>query len=286
MTTRAADQPVGTTDRVRQTAAPGPHGDVDVRVHTPDGTPAAALVWVHGGGFVAGDLDMPESDAVARRLQDEGILVVAVGYRLAGPGTYYPVPSDDVLAAWRWGRDLALAAGVRPGLVHLGGASAGGNLVAGAVLRLLADGGDVPAGVFLAYPTLHAVPPQASPAAALAVAGLPAQAQWGPQDVASMYQGFVGPDVDLADAPGPAVPGTADLTGFPPTFVLTSEADGLRGSADEFARRLVLAGTPVFSFCELGTEHGHLNRPGPRHEASLTRVARWVLSSADLVGPV
>lgn len=265
-------------------AVPGPHGDVDVRVYAPTGNPAAALVWAHGGAFVGGDLDMPESDAVARRLQDEGILVVAVGYRLAGPGTYYPVPSDDLLAAWRWGRQLALDAGVRPELITLGGASAGGNLAAGSVLRLLADGGDVPPAVVLAYPTLHAVPPQDSEPAAHAVAGLPVEMQWGPADVAGMYQGFVGPDVELAHAPAAAVPGTADVAGFPPTFVLTSEADGLRGSADEFARRLVLAGTPVFSFCEPGTEHGHLNRPGPRHDASLRRMARWILSADELVG--
>ncbi|NYD22987.1 alpha/beta hydrolase fold domain-containing protein [Kineococcus aurantiacus] len=266
----------------RNDTAPGPHGAVDVRVYEPAGTPAAALVWVHGGGFAAGDLDMPESDAVAKRLQEDGVLVVAVGYRLAGPGTHYPVPSDDVLAAWAWGRDLALAAGVAPDRVQLGGASAGGNLVAGAVLRLLADGGDVPRAVFLAYPTLHAVPPQDSPAAARAVASLPPEQRWSPADVAAMYRGFLGPDA--GEAPAAAVPGTADLTGFPPTFVLTSEADGLRGSADEFARRLVLAGTPVLSVCEPGTEHGHLNEPGPRFDASLRRVAHWVLNAPVLVG--
>ncbi|WP_432541553.1 alpha/beta hydrolase [Kineococcus sp. SYSU DK002] len=267
---------------VHDERVPGPHGDVAVRVYEPVGTPVAALVWAHGGGFAAGDLDMPESDAVARRLQENGVLVVAVGYRLAGPGTYYPVPSDDVLAAWRWGREFALAAGVSPGLVQLGGASAGGNLAAGAVLRLLADGEQPPAAVFLAYPTLHDVPPEPSPAAAAAVAGLPPDQRWTAADVAAMYAGYLGGPAGPDGAPAPAVPGTADLTGFPPTFVLTSEADGLRASADEFARRLVLAGTPVFSCCEPGTEHGHLNRPGPRFDASLRRVLRWIEAAPDL----
>jgi acetyl esterase len=266
---------------VRDERVPGPHGEIDVRVYAPDEPPAAALVWVHGGAFVGGDLDMPESDAVARRLRADGILVVAVGYRLAGPGTYYPVPSDDVLAAWVWGRSLALAAGVRPDLIQLGGASAGGNLVAGAVLRLIASDGDVPAAVFLAYPTLHDVPPTDSAAAALAVATLPVEEQWSPDDIAGMYRGFVGPDAEL---PSAAVPGTADLTGFPPAFVLTSEADGLRGSADEFARRLVDTGIPVLTFCEGNTEHGHLNRPGPEFDASLRRISHWVRNAPTLVG--
>ncbi|WP_432563778.1 alpha/beta hydrolase [Kineococcus sp. SYSU DK003] len=271
---------MSTTEAARDVAVPGPHGDVEVRVYEPAGTPAAALVWVHGGAFVAGDLDMPESDAVARRLREDGVLVVAVGYRLAGPGTYYPVPSDDVLAAWRWGREFALAAGVPESLVQLGGASAGGNLVAGAVLRLVADGGPVPSAVVLAYPTLHAVPPQPSPAAAAAVQRLPEPERWPAAAVADMYRGFLGHDP--AGAPASAVPGTADLTGFPPAFVFTSEVDGLRGSAEEFVHRLVRQGTPVLSVCEPGTEHGHLNRPGPEFDAALRRMVRWLLAAGEL----
>ncbi len=259
---------------------------VPVRVYRPDTElhpePRAALVWAHGGGFVVGDLDMPESDAVARRLQENGILVVAVDYRLAGPGTTYPAPSDDVLTAWRWGREFCRSSGVPVQRIQLGGASAGGNLAAGAVLRLLAGGGDVPAAVFLAYPTLHAVPPAASSVAQAAVGTLPQDERWSPAQVAAMYEAYLGGPLD--EAPAPAVPGTADLEGFPPTFVLTSETDGLRGSADEFARRLVLAGSPVVSVCEPGTVHGHLNTPGPLFDASLRRVVRWLLSAGELAG--
>ncbi|MEZ0164828.1 alpha/beta hydrolase fold domain-containing protein [Kineococcus sp. LSe6-4] len=257
---------------------------VPVRVYRPDTglhhEPRAGLVWAHGGGFVAGDLDMPESDAVARRLQDDGVLVVAVDYRRAGPGTTYPAPSDDVLTAWRWGREFCRSEGVAAERVQLGGASAGGNLAAGAVLRLLAGEGEVPAAVFLAYPTLHAVPPAASPVAQAAVETLPPDQRWSAADVAAMYEGFLGGPVQTA--PAPAVPGTADLAGFPPTLVLTSEADGLRGSAEEFVRRLVLAGSPVVSVCEPGTVHGHLNTPDARFDASLRRVVRWLVSAQEL----
>jgi acetyl esterase/lipase len=53
-------------------------------------------VWAHGGGFAAGDLDMPEAHAVATALAARGIAVVSVDYRLVGPGCRYPAPSDDV----------------------------------------------------------------------------------------------------------------------------------------------------------------------------------------------
>ena len=58
--------------RVRSDAAPGPHGPVPVRVYDDgDGDGAGerpCLVWMHGGAFIAGDLDMPEADWFSREL--------------------------------------------------------------------------------------------------------------------------------------------------------------------------------------------------------------------------
>ncbi|MET8787368.1 alpha/beta hydrolase [Streptomyces sp. NPDC004589] len=88
----------------------GPHGRIPVRVHTPgDGAPTgAAVMWVHGGSFVSGNLDVPEADAVARALcVTSGCVVVSATHHLAGPGTRFPVPHHDVLAAWRWARPPA-----------------------------------------------------------------------------------------------------------------------------------------------------------------------------------
>ena len=58
--------------RVRSDAAPGPHGPVPVRVYGDgDGHGHGAgerpcLVWMHGGAFIAGNLDMPEADWFSR----------------------------------------------------------------------------------------------------------------------------------------------------------------------------------------------------------------------------
>ena len=97
---------------VRSDAAPGPHGPVPVRVYD-DEPPATAgtrpcLVWMHGGAFMAGNLDMPEADWTARELaRRAGAVVVSVDYRLCNDGVHYPVPHDDVVAAVRWARDNA-----------------------------------------------------------------------------------------------------------------------------------------------------------------------------------
>src|SRR5688572_21877067 len=62
-----------------------------------------ALVWLHGGAFMAGDLDLPEADTVSRELGHRaGAVVVSVDCRLAVGAVVYPVPHDDATAAYRW----------------------------------------------------------------------------------------------------------------------------------------------------------------------------------------
>ncbi|GAA1656105.1 alpha/beta hydrolase [Actinoplanes couchii] len=152
----------------------GPYGDIPIRVHTPDRPSGAGLIWAHGGAFFGGDLDMPESDWVARRLSEHGITVVTVGYRLApimdwatgeqaphqdGERFHYPVASEEVGEVFTW----AGRSGINVSGWVVGGASAGGNLAAGATLRLRDTGRALPRGVVLVYPVLHAeLPPMST----------------------------------------------------------------------------------------------------------------------------
>ncbi|MDQ0894373.1 alpha/beta hydrolase [Agromyces ramosus] len=252
----------------------------DAATDAPTTGPTPGLVWAHGGGFVAGDLDMPEADWVARTLAARGITVVSIDYRLVGDGCRYPAPSDDVLAAWRWTLDNAGELGIDPARTAIGGASAGANLVTGAVLRLLAEAVStpLPAGVFLAYPTLLAVQPAPDAALRALLDADPAADRFGPANVRAMYEGYLGGPVD--DAPLAAVPGRAaasELAGFPPVLMINDEADELRVSGEAFAATLVEAGVPLELVVEPGTEHGHLNRPGePAASDSIERVVRWI----------
>ena len=239
----------------------------------PNGT---GLVWVHGGAFAFGELDMPESDWVARQLAARGTTVVAVDYRLAPiprewadaarparGGHHYPAASDDVIAAWSWTVDNADRLRIDRARVALGGASAGGNLAAGATLRLL-DGGfaTLPALVLLAYPTLLAEQPAPDPELRAALDANPDADRFGPAAVRAMYENYLGTPLDrapLGAIPGLATP--ADVSDFPPTLIVNDEVDELRVSGEAFAATLREAGRPVEVVTEPGTEHGHLNRP-------------------------
>ena len=251
---------------------PYPAADGLVRVYParqPDGT---GLVWAHGGGFDAGDLDMPEADWVARELASRGTTVVSVDYRLVGDGCRYPAPSDDLLSAWAWAVANAARLRIDPGRLAIGGASAGANLATGATLRLIEIGAvALPALVLLAYPTLLAVQPEPDAALRAALDANPDFDRFGPDVVRAMYENLLGGPVD--DAPLPAVPGLAtpaDLAEFPPTLIVNGDVDELRVSGEVFARTLAAAGRAVEALVEAGTDHGHLNRPHAGAAASVT----------------
>ena len=136
-----------------------------------------------------------------------------------------------------------------------------------------------PAGVFLAYPTLHAV--QRDPDAALRAAldANPDADRFGPDAVRGMYQRYLG-DVAVEDAPVFAVPGratTTQLAEFPRTLMINDEVDELRVSGETFAETLAEAGAEVRVEIEPATTHGHLNQPHhPGFDRTLDTVVDWM----------
>jgi len=254
------DAPPPPAVEVHETEAPGPHGPVRVRVYAPgDGrTDRPCLVWLHGGAFRMGDLDMPEADWTARQICDRaGAVVVSVDYRLAVGGVTYPVPHDDAVAAVRWVRDSTSSLGVDPSRISVGGASAGGNLATGAVLRLRDDDGWVPAALLLAYTTLHAVVPPPSPSLAPLLEEIPRLLRFLPEDRRSITENYLGGPASRAD--GYAMPAGAVLEGLCPVVLLNSEYDDLRASAEVFAGQLAVAGVDVRQVLVPGMLHGFLN---------------------------
>lgn len=254
------DAPAPPQVDVRSGTAPGPHGPVPVRIYTPTGggSDLPCLVWLHGGSFRMGDLDMPEADWTARQVCDRGgALVVSVDYRLCVGGVTYPVPHDDVVAAVRWVRDSAADLGVDADRISLGGASAGGNLATGAALKLRDEDGWVPAALLLAYTTLHAVVPPASPSLAPLLDEIPRLLRFLPDTRRGIAENYLGGPASTAD--GYAMPGNAVLEGLCPVLLLNSEYDDLRASAEAFAGQLAVAGVDVRQVLVPGMLHGFLN---------------------------
>jgi acetyl esterase/lipase len=255
----------------------GPNGPVASRLYLPESAVAGvALVWAHGGAYIFGDLDMPESNWVGLAIAARGIPVLCLDYRKALNGNHHPVLSDDVLAGWTWASEHADALGVAPDRLHLGGASAGANLVTGVALRLREAGRPLPRSLVLCYPTLHAELPEPSAELAATLAAWAAYDPALPGIARDVNLNHVGTEAGMVDPV--AFPACANLAGLPPTYILNSELDGLRASAEAFAVQLAASDVLVRTEFEPGATHGQLNEPfldvGQR---SLARIAAWLL---------
>lgn len=252
-----------------------PNGSVPMRRYSGPGKPTSTLMWVHGGAFVFGTLDMPEANWVSLTLAGRGYQVFSVDYRKALEGVHYPAPADDLAAAWQWIADQNPLHETASGEIHLGGASAGAALSAGLVVRLRDSGERVPDSVILAYPIVHPRLPEMSPELRAATTSVLENGSYDAHIIDGMSYNFAG---SLRAFQNPqAFAGLSDPTGFPPTLIINSEHDILRASGELFAKQLSEVGATVLSVTEAGSLHGQLNEPeNPAGIRSLERIAEWL----------
>lgn len=266
---------VSTDDRFIE----GPTGSFRVRVYAPPtsaGDPRAGLVWAHGGGFVNGDLDMPESDIVSREISlRAGAVVVSVDYHLADGTASYPTLHQQVTEAVRWVGKNSAELGLDSERIFIGGASAGGNLAVAATTELRTNSERLPAGIVLAYPLLHrqlAVGPELE----AILAEVPPLFRFSQAAVEHMFDAYLD---GITDAPFVSLEHN-NLKGFPPSLVILSEYDDLRPSGEAYAEQAKADGAPVETYLAEGMLHGHLNRTPavPEVSSSLNRMARFIAS--------
>ena len=119
--------------RIESRTIPGPAGNMAVRVIYPlSGEITGTLVYLHGGGWVVGDLESHEAHAI-RLANRAGVVVLNVDYRLA-PEHPFPAAADDTQAAVQWASTHLDELGGKDKPLAVGGDSAGGNLAAVAAL--------------------------------------------------------------------------------------------------------------------------------------------------------
>ena len=241
--------PTWTGIYVTERRIPGPAGDIPVRIYRRLGRPEAvpAIVYLHGGGWVVGDLDTHDSSCRLLAHESECV-VVSVDYRLA-PEHPFPAAVDDAVAAYRWVHDHATELSVEPGRVGVMGDSAGGNLAA--VVAQVTRDTDVPppTAQCLVYPATDAL--FRSPSHELFATGFfltRASMEW--------YRAKYLPDPADWDSPLASPIEAADLRGVCPAIVVTAGFDPLRDEGRRYADRLAEAGVPVRYRCYDDMVHG------------------------------
>jgi len=244
-----ADAPVGTLAVISDLVAPGPAGDIPLRLYDPRERrdPGPVLVFFHGGGFVLGDLHTHEPFcAEIARLLD--MPVVAVDYRLA-PEHPWPAGVEDAIAAARWVAQSPEALGRQATGLVLAGDSAGGNFTIVASLALRDEPAAVP--VLAQWP----IYPAADPAQ-----GYPSFTDFG-EGYLLTREGMRW--FDECYRPDPAdwrySPLVKSQENMPPTLVVTASLDPIRDQGRAYAAACIEAGVPTIFREAKGNIHGFIN---------------------------
>jgi acetyl esterase len=218
--------------------------DVAVRIYRPHRS-HGALVWLHGGGFVMGDLDT-EHPWAARLADGSGAMVIVVGYRRA-PEHRFPAALDDAYAVLTWAVQEAAELGIDPGRIAVGGHSAGAGLAAAVALRARDQQGPPICFQLLNQPELD---DRQETWSARHFTDTP----WMNRDkLAATWRHYLG----SASASPYAAPARAtDLSGLPPAYVATAEFDPLRDEGITYALPLLQSGVAVELHQWPGTFHG------------------------------
>ncbi|MBX7534156.1 alpha/beta hydrolase [Qipengyuania sp. GH1] len=241
-----AEAPPRDVTVIKDLTCPGPAGDIPLRFYDTRESrdPGPCVLFLHGGGFVIGDLEVYNSLCTEIAFQLD-LPVVSVDYRLA-PEHPFPAAPDDCEAAARWlasspealGRDIT-------GMI-ITGDSAGGNLTIVTTNQLVSRPAKVP--VIVQAP----IYPVASDIA-------------DHRSFADFAEGYLLTGATMswftrqygADPADPRnIPMVGDCSGTPPTVLCTAGLDPLRDSGREYAAHLVQQGTEVVYLEFPGIIHG------------------------------
>jgi acetyl esterase len=223
--------------------APIPEGLTD----DTDAAPSSVIIYVHGGGWVLGDLDI--CDPLCRHLATRsGYRVLSPDYRLA-PEHPFPAAFEDVEATVRWVARSPTALGLPVTGIAMAGDSAGGGLVAAAGLTYANDAPVPLLALLMMYPVTDIS--RTTPS------------------YDRFAEGYVLEAADMhyfADSYTPTAAARSDprvspllatsVAAMPPTTLLTCGLDVLRDEGRAFAARLALAGVDISYSEARGHVHG------------------------------
>jgi acetyl esterase/lipase len=261
--------PVASTEDIE---VKGAAGLLAARVYRMSGSPSPTVVFFHGGGWVAGDLET--HDRQARWLAIEtGAVVVSVDYRRP-PEVRFPGAFEDAFAAVRDVFARIATFGGDSTRLGVAGDSAGGNLAA-AVAIACRDSGIKLAAQLLVYPVVDVAGGYAD---AKENARFPsrrenAEGYFLSRAVMEWFSGHYLADrsqgTDWRVSPLRA----KDLAGLAPAIVCTAWFDPLRDEGVAYAAALETAGVPVKHYAGEGLIHGYFGL-GEASETARTEAQR------------
>ena len=210
-----------------------------IRLYVPEGRPipSGALLFIHGGGYVMGEL--AQFDVHCSEIaKGAACLVASIEYRLA-PENPYPAPLEDCYAGLVYLAAASRRLGVDPNRIAVGGTSAGGGLTAGLTLLVRDRGGPPIAFQVLEAPMLdhRGITPSSH--------NVDHPKVWNRAANELAWRAFLGAAADgpVSGYASPAL--AADLAGLPPAYISVSALELFLDEALDYARRLIEAAVAV-----------------------------------------
>ncbi|MES2638819.1 MAG: alpha/beta hydrolase [Myxococcota bacterium] len=237
----------------------GPTGSVRVRLVRPPGARGKlpAVVYLHGGGWILGDLET--HDRLVREIANgAGVTVVMVDYERS-PEARYPVSVEQAYAVTRFVAEHADVLAIDRARLAVAGDSAGGQMATAVALLAKERKGPKLAFQVLLYPVTDADFDTPSYRQF-------ADGPWLTREAMKWFWNAYCPDVARRGEPlaSPLRASADQLSGLPPTLVITGENDVLRDEGEAFASKLAQAGVRVTSVRYNGTIHDFLMLDGLR----------------------
>ena len=237
--------------RIEHRYLASPTADLPVNIYIPEGDgPFNGLVYFHGGGWVAYDINRysPQLSAIAASTNS---VVIAVNYQKA-PEHKFPIPFDDCYSALEWTFANSAEFSIDIEKIGIGGDSAGGNLASGVAIKARDQGKLRVAYQLLIYP--------ANSPSYVATPDVPNATGFGSTQVGIKWawEQYLSSDSDLVNPY--AVPHSAkDLSNLPPTILITAEFDVLKEDGKAYAEKLENSGNQIIYKDFPGMIHGFFN---------------------------
>ncbi|WP_214818293.1 alpha/beta hydrolase [Exiguobacterium sp. s131] len=252
---------------------PSEDGDIPVRLYRPHHTEAIpAILFFHGGGFFGGTLETVENPCklLAERAN---AVVLSVDYRLA-PEHPFPAGLNDCYRAFEWVYANATELNVLRDQIAVAGDSAGGNLATACCLMEQERGEGRICYQALVYPVVN-------------LGSIPTDDfKWAldAYDISHHHDLIRGVVLALADPDSLLndlyLQGEVDVThplvsplfaddvsGLPPTLIVTAEYDYLRLEGEAYARKLARTGVPTRLIQYRGMDHAFMDKLGDYPQA-------------------
>lgn len=262
----------------------GTEGQIPIRIYTPDVEGALpAVVFIHGGGWIAGSVDVVENPCKSLA-EKAGAIVISVDYRLA-PEHAFPAGLTDCFDTVKWVYDHADEIRVNKEQISVAGDSAGGNLSTVCALMDHEKGTEMIKFQALIYPSVNMSGAETEDfkwsldhydirnqqeLIVPTVKGMGGSTQL----IESLY--LQNKEETTSPYVSPLL--SDNIGGMPPTLIATAQYDYLAVECEAYAAKLSRNGVPTKLIQYNGVDHAFMDKIGlfPQAEDLMNEIAKEI----------